>query len=338
MKKLRLILWPFAVVYDGITRVRNFCFTKGVFQEREYDFPVIGVGNLSVGGTGKTPVIEYLIRLLQDRYQIATLSRGYGRKTKGYLDVLPENSATEVGDEPLQFARKFNQIQVAVCEKRSLGIERLREKNPVLEVILLDDVYQHRHVKPGFLVMLTAYSDLFYTDFVLPAGNLRESRSGAARADVVVVTKCPLELSKSEQDKIKDRIAQYTEAPVYFAGIAYGMPAGVDGQLSWDVLKTEPISVVTGIAKPKPFIDYLDRLALDYEHLEFGDHHTFSPAELKALDRKKIILTTEKDYVRLHDKLNNAQLYYLPIAVQFLEKAEAFDNSVLRFTEGHSRT
>ncbi|MAW96615.1 MULTISPECIES: tetraacyldisaccharide 4'-kinase [unclassified Leeuwenhoekiella] len=338
MKKLRLILWPFAVVYDGITRVRNLCFEKGIFQEQTYDFPVIGVGNLSVGGTGKTPVIEYLVRLLQDHYKIATLSRGYGRKTKGYLDVAPENSAAEVGDEPLQFARKFNRIQVAVCEKRRLGIERLRQKKRAPEVVLLDDVYQHRYVKPGFLIMLTAYTDLFYTDFVLPAGNLRESNSGAARADLVVVTKCPLDLPESDRIKIKERISRYSEAPVYFSSIAYGLPTDATGEVEWQLLKDQKINVVTGIAKPKPFLDYLDQMGLNYEHLEFDDHHTFSSTELELLDGKNKILTTEKDYVRLQGKLKQTQLFYLPIAVQFLSGAADFDKKILKFTEDYSRT
>ncbi len=337
MKKLRLLLWPFAVVYDGITRLRNFLFDTGLFKQQRYDFPLIGVGNLSVGGTGKTPVIEYLIRLLQDKYSVATLSRGYGRKTKGFLDVRPELSAAEVGDEPLQFAKKFDEVQVAVCEKRSLGIKHLSEKPKRPEVILLDDVYQHRHVKPGLLILLSAFDDLFYQDYVLPAGNLRESRSGASRADVVIVTKCPVDLSGAMQTEIKNQITRYTEAPVYFSGIAYGVPAGKAGQVTWDLFQTEKITVVTGIAKPKPFLDYLDQLRIDYEHLEFRDHHTFSPAELNRLDQKTKILTTEKDYVRLQDKLKNAELYYLPVAVQFLAEGDDFNNLVLKFMADYSR-
>ena len=331
MKDLRKLLWPFAVPYDLITRVRNTLFDNQVFESESYDFPVIGVGNLSVGGTGKTPMIEYLIELLGSSQKLAVLSRGYGRKTTGYLDVAPHLSAADTGDEPLQFAKKYQDVQVAVCEKRRLGIQRLREKTPAPEVILLDDVYQHRHVQPGLLLMLTAYGDLFYEDFVLPAGNLRESRSGAQRADLVVVTKCPFDLAKEQRALIKSRIAQYTKAPVFFSGIAYDLPVGVNGPVSWTKLQTESLNIVTGIAKPQPFLDHLDLMGLTYKHLEFADHHTFNTEEIKALDRKKVILTTEKDFMRLKGKLKKAKLYYLPMRVKFLAEEERFNASIEAF-------
>lgn len=331
MKKLRLLLWPFAILYDFVTRVRNVFFDHGIFAQKIYDFPVIGVGNLSMGGTGKTPMIEYLVELLNRNHKLGILSRGYGRNTKGYLDVEPHLSAAATGDEPLQFARKYTDVQVAVSEKRSLGIISLRRKIPVPEVILLDDVYQHRHVKPGLLIMLTAFDDLFYNDFVLPAGNLRESRSGAKRADIVVVTKCQEVLSEAVRIQIRTKIKSYTDAPVFFSSIAYGLPVGKKGIVCWDDLKSQPITVVTGIAKPKPFIDHLNSLGIDYEYLRFNDHHTFSDFELQDLDQKEYILTTEKDYVRLAGKLKHANLVYLPIKVDFLVNSESFDNSILNY-------
>lgn len=335
MKKLRLLLWPFALPYDLITRLRNVFFDRGIFAERTYDFPVIGVGNLSMGGTGKTPMIEYLVELLNQNYRLGILSRGYGRNTNGYLDVEPHLSAAATGDEPLQFARKYADVQVAVSEKRTIGIDSLRNKAQAPDVILLDDVFQHRHVKPGLLIMLTAFDDLFYNDFVLPAGNLRESRSGAKRADVVVVTKCKEELTETSRTLIKRKIRRYTYAPVFFSRIAYGLPTGKHGILNWADLKNQSITVVTGIAKPKPFLDHLNKLGLDYEYLEFNDHHAFSEIELQELDQKQYVLTTEKDYVRLAGKLKNARLVYLPIKVEFLAEKMAFNSQILEFVKNN---
>ena len=206
MRTLRKILWPFAVPYDGVTRVRNYLFDKQIFESRSYDFPVIGIGNLSVGGTGKTPMTEYVLNLLRNKHTLATLSRGYGRTTSGYRDVTSDSKAVEVGDEPLQFAMKFPEVHVAVCERRVAGIDKLRLKKPEPEVVILDDVFQHRKVKPGFLIMLTAFNDLFYEDLVLPAGNLRESRSGAERAHAIIVTKCPADLSlEAQKESLKNK-------------------------------------------------------------------------------------------------------------------------------------
>ncbi len=333
MKKLRILLWPFAVLYDLITRLRNVFFDRGIFAVKTYDFPVIGVGNLSMGGTGKTPMIEYLVELLNHNHRLGILSRGYGRNTKGYLDVEPQLSAAATGDEPLQFARKYADVQVAVSEKRTVGIDSLRNKSHAPEVILLDDVFQHRHVKPGLLVMLSAFDDLFYKDFVLPAGNLRESRSGAKRADIVVVTKCKKELSEASRNLIKKKIRSYTDAPVFFSRIAYGLPVGKHGIVDWADLNAQSVTVVTGIAKPKPFIDHLNKLRLEYEYLRFNDHHSFSDIELQELDQKSYILTTEKDYVRLAGKLKNARLVYLPIKVEFLAESTEFNNSILNFVK-----
>ena len=276
-------------------------------------------------------MIEYLIKLLKTEYKLATLSRGYGRKTKGYLDVNPGMDAKETGDEPMQFAQKFDAVDVAVCEKRVEGIARLRKKTPVPQVVLLDDVFQHRSVKPGLLIMLTAYADLFYTDYVLPAGNLREARVGAARADYVVVTKCPSNLSEVQQLEIRDNIAAYSKAPVYFASIAYEVPQGISGTVSWESLASKLVTVVTGIAKPTPFLRFIQEKGIAFEHREFKDHHNFTETELAELDKKTCILTTEKDYVRLAGKLKNTRVYYVPISFRILKNAEDFDRSIQDF-------
>src|SRR5436190_16710825 len=221
MNLLRKILFPFAVLYGFITGIRNFLFDKNILKSYSFDLPVLAVGNLSVGGTGKTPQIEYLIRLLSSRYRVATLSRGYKRKSEGFVLANESSNAEILGDEPFQFFRKFRDIQVAVDADRKNGIEQLLAQPEKPEMILLDDAYQHRRVKAGFYILLTAYGDLYADDFILPAGNLRESRSGAKRADVIIVTKCPKNLSVAEQEKIKKKLAPKVGQDVFFTFIDY---------------------------------------------------------------------------------------------------------------------
>src|SRR6187551_1461615 len=202
MNFLRKILFPFAILYGFITGIRNFLFDIGILISYSFDVPIIAVGNLSVGGTGKTPQIEYLIRLLSDKYKVATLSRGYKRQSEGFVLANENSDALELGDEPFQFYQKFKNIQVAVDANRKNGIEQLLTNSNPPEIILLDDAFQHRKVKAGFYIMLTSYGDLYSNDFMLPTGNLRESRSGAQRANIVIVTKCPVNLSLDNQNTI----------------------------------------------------------------------------------------------------------------------------------------
>lgn len=221
MNVLRKILFPFAILYGFITTIRNFLFDKGILKSTSFDIPVIAVGNLSVGGTGKTPQIEYLIRLLSDKYKVATLSRGYKRKSEGFVLADSTSNAEILGDEPFQFYQKFPNIQVAVDANRTNGITQLLSQNQKPEVVLLDDAYQHRKVKAGFYILLTAFDDLYADDFILPIGNLRESRSGANRADIVVVTKCPNNLSDEEQEEISLKLKLSCSQEIYFTFIDY---------------------------------------------------------------------------------------------------------------------
>ena len=208
MKVLRFILFPFAILYDFVTRIRNFFFNTGIFHQTSFKTPVIVVGNLSVGGTGKTPQIEYLIRLLKNNFKTAVLSRGYKRKTKGFVLLNENHLAIDVGDEPLQYFQKFKNIDVAVCANRVKGITNLIKSNTP-EVILLDDAFQHRKVKGSFYILLTKFDDLFMDDFLLPMGGLRESREGAKRADVILVSKCPENLTKESQKLIKQKLLKF---------------------------------------------------------------------------------------------------------------------------------
>lgn len=329
MDLLRKILFPLAVLYGWVTQLRNFLFDTGVFKSHIFNLPVIAVGNLSVGGTGKTPQIEYLIRLLSPHYKIATLSRGYKRHTQGF--VLADENATpaSIGDEPFQFYQKFPEILVAVDADRKNGIENLLKQKSKPDVILLDDAFQHRKVKAGFYILLTAYGDLFADDYMLPAGNLRESRSGAKRADVVIVTKCPPDLSADAQNKIRKKLKIYTAAPLFFTSIVYDdkIYSKDKSILVSDIKNTEKV-LLAGIAKPKPFFSFLqnerDKI------LEFPDHHHFSSEDLNAIQgniQNRIIVTTEKDYVRLNGKIDSDKLFYLPIATAFVN-GQAFDKAI----------
>lgn len=332
MRKLRLLLFPFAGVYYAITLARNMLYDAGILSSRTYALPVICIGNLSVGGTGKSPMTEFVIRLLKNKYQVATLSRGYGRASKGYKDVHPHSQATEVGDEPLQFAQKFKDIQVAVCEDRQEGIKRLLSKPTSPQVILLDDAYQHRKVKAGFYIVLTPYGDLYSNDYLLPAGNLREPRGGASRADIVVVTKCPEQVSQQEQRHIEKQLGIRSHQELFFSKIRYSEEVyGSDIQRSLKSLKTTNITLVTGIANPQPLLSYLQAQGLFFSHKAYGDHHNFTNSEIRELEKVDCILTTEKDYVRLRPLLQLKSLFYLPIRVCFLGGDDEISKKIERY-------
>ncbi|WP_026977576.1 tetraacyldisaccharide 4'-kinase [Flavobacterium tegetincola] len=335
MKFLRILLFPFAILYDFITSFRNFCFDKGILKSTSFAIPVIAVGNLSVGGTGKTPQIEYLIRLLSENYKVATLSRGYKRKSEGFVLADADSNAEVLGDEPFQYYKKFPQVQVAVDANRTNGIQQLlAQKNPP-EIVLLDDAFQHRKVKADFYILLTAYSDLYCDDFMLPTGNLRESRSGAHRAKIVIVTKCPDTISLDEKSKIKSKLNLNSNQKLFFTSINYdNFVFSESAKISVDEIQKKDKVHLAGIAKPEPFFNYLKKEGDAV--LKFPDHHDFSEAEIleiKAKANNKIIVTTEKDYVRIADKFSKEQLFYLPIKSEFMGDANVFDKSILNFIE-----
>lgn len=315
--------------------IRNFLYDKGIFKSYSFNIPIIVVGNLSVGGTGKTPQTEYLIRLLSKEFKVAVLSRGYRRKTKGYILANSSSTADTIGDEPFQIFQKFPQIDLAVDSDRRNGIENLIKQNKP-DVIILDDAFQHRRVKAGFYILLTAFDDLYFNDLVLPAGNLRESKKGAERADVIIVTKCPNNLSDIAQNNIKKKIG--INKPIYFSKIGYADSViGREGEIStFEIKKTEKL-LLAGIAKPKPFFEYL-QTGKDVE-MKFKDHHHFTDEEIEriqTLANNKIIVTTEKDYVRLKDKQIN-KLYYLPMESKFVLKGDDFDNQILNYVRKSTR-
>jgi tetraacyldisaccharide 4'-kinase len=325
---LRKILFPFAVLYGWITQCRNFLYDKGFLKSYSFDIPIIAVGNLSVGGTGKTPQIEYLIRLLSDNYKIATLSRGYKRESKGFVLADETSTAAIIGDEPYQFYLKFPNIQVAVDADRKNGIEQLLSLPNKPNIILLDDAFQHRKVKAGFYILLTAYEDLFCNDYILPSGNLRESRSGANRANCIIVTKCPKVISELEQDEIRKKLG--SNNPVFFSCIEYDdciYSANESKQVN--EIKGLNKLLIAGIAKPKSFFDFLKNQ--NDASLTFPDHHHFTVSDILTINsiaKGSLIVTTEKDYVRLKNSIPNNQLFYLPIKTSFISDRISFDSII----------
>ena len=333
MKFIRVLLFPVVPIYFLITWVRNKMYDFGWLSSKSYDLPIISVGNLSTGGTGKSPTIEYLVRLLQNDYKLATLSRGYKRESRGFQIANERSDARQIGDEPFQFYQKFNSITVAVDADRQNGISNLISKvRP--EVILLDDAFQHRKVKPGFSILLTSYDNLYSKDIVLPTGNLREPRSGAKRANCIIVTKCPSQLTSSQKASIISGLKPETKQQVFFSSIDYHNKIfSTNGESDLDDLRTVTFTLVTGIANPKPMLDYLSHNGFKYEHLAFADHHQFKASEIEGLKKKTVILTTEKDYVRLKDHFdstNETSLYYLPISFRINEQ-EQFDTTIKMF-------
>ncbi|RZK11964.1 MAG: tetraacyldisaccharide 4'-kinase [Flavobacterium sp.] len=333
MKLLRYMLFPFSILYGFITSFRNFLFDKKILKSYSFDLPIIAVGNLSVGGTGKTPQIEYLIRLLSDNYKVATLSRGYKRKSEGFVLADKNANAEILGDEPFQFYQKFPNVQVAVDANRKNGIEQLLNQNTKPEIILLDDAFQHRKVTAGFYILLTAYNDLYADDFILPTGNLRESRSGAKRANIIIVTKCPATISPEEQKSIRSKLKLAQNQELYFTYIDYDTAIySEEKQLQVSDIKEVDKLLLAGIAKPQPFFKHLKKK--NDEVLVFPDHHHFSEKdilEIKNKAQKKIIITTEKDYVRLKGQLPKEQLFYLPIKSSFVSNGDHFDDSIFTF-------
>ncbi len=305
-------------------------YDLNIFKSKAYRIPILAVGNLSVGGTGKSPMIEYLLRLLKNEMEIATLSRGYKRETKGFQLVNTTSLAKDVGDEPLQFKQKFPNVMVAVDADRRNGIANLMKENPNLKGILLDDAYQHRKVKAGFYILLTAYYDLYTNDIMLPTGNLREPRQGAERANVIVVTKCPQNLSIEDQNGIRNQMKLIGNQSLFFSTIEYASNLRNDEhQLKIEELKRKGrFTLVTGIANPTPLLEYYDSLGLSYEHLNYPDHYHFTKTDLEELNSKETIVTTEKDYVRLASSLKQDCLWYQPIEIRFISEEDKFNQLI----------
>lgn len=320
LQLLRKIAFPISLIYALVVYVRNFLFDVGVFLSKSYKIPTICVGNLSVGGTGKTPMTEYLLRVLSNR-KTAVLSRGYKRKSTGFYLAGSESTVLELGDEPYQIHQKFPEITVAVDADRRNGIEKLEGLvNP--DVIILDDAFQHRRVKPTFSILLTTYHNLYVDDWYLPTGSLRDAKKQAKRADLIIVTKCPESLQENEKTKIIGKLRPKSHQKVLFARLKYQdfVTDGGEDNIQLSELKGKELALVTGIASPEPLVQYLKSRDINFEHFEFGDHHHFTDKEIEQFKGNEMILTTEKDFVRLKGRMD--KLYYLEIAHSFSKEDE----------------
>jgi len=336
MKFIRWLLFPVSQLYVLVTAIRNFLFDIGFYRQDEFPVIVISVGNLSTGGTGKTPFVEYLAQLISTHKRVAVLSRGYGRHTKGFVLADDEATPESIGDEPFQIYTKFKEaVVVAVCEKRSVGISNLLELKEKPQVILLDDAYQHRWVKRDLNILLTTFKRPFFRDLVLPTGNLRETRFEAKRADLVVVTKSPV-IGSKEKDFYSRRIHRLSRgANVLFSNIEYGNLKAVFKKES---LKSEQVVLLTGIANAEHFSNYISKTHLVAKHFEYPDHHGFTASELDRLNVKLSendypIITTEKDMVRLlafqdHELFKQHALFYLPISLAF-DNTQTLDDQIM---------
>jgi len=315
MKFVKWLLFPFSLIYHTVTSIRNWCYDAGYFQTFIPPVKTICVGNLSVGGTGKSPMIEYLISTYIKSHNIAVLSRGYKRKTKVCMEVLPDMNAEEVGDEPLQFKRKFDGIKVFVDANRREGIKTILDNYPDTNLILLDDAYQHRKVKAQHYILLTTYQNPYFKDFILPVGWLRESRSGAKRADTIIVTKCPASLKEKKKKEYLQKINPLENQQVLFSTIKYAEKIH-SSQKTIEFKDFDDFYLITGIANPKPLLDFLKKQNKNFDHQAYPDHHNFSEAEIRNINTlKKPVLTTEKDFVRLSGRVTH-EIYYLPIEVE----------------------
>lgn len=348
MDFLQLILLPFTVLYGAAICLRNKLFDWHLLPSKTFKIPVISVGNLSVGGTGKTPHIEYLVRLLSQKNKLAILSRGYGRKTKGFLLATEKHTARQLGDEPLQFKEKFKNIEIAVDERRKHGILQLLKLFPALNGILLDDAYQHRYVKPGLSILLTDYHRLYVNDFLLPSGRLREPRFEAKRADIIIVTKTPKIFSPIVRRQIAEKIQPKNYQNLFFSYISYGQLVSLaTGEQFIPQGKVRSILLVAGIANCYPLQEHLNRFCDELLTMHFADHHDYTIADLKNIEKSfsdifsqnKIIVTTEKDAMRLknpdlYEIVVNLPIYYLPIEIEFHKgDKEKFDKLIWNYVK-----
>lgn len=341
---MRYLLFPFSFLYLIITSVRNKLYDYGILSSVKFDFPVISIGNLSTGGTGKTPHIEYLIRLLAGKYKTAILSRGYGRVSKGLLEVTKDSVSIDVGDEPLQIKKKFPEVKVFVSERRQYGINKMKSIYPDIDLILLDDAFQHRSVTPKLSILLTEYNNPFYKDYILPIGNLRESRSGARRADIIIVSKCPLDISNDEKDEIITSIKLNSKQKVFFSHLKYSGEAynifNIEDKIVLD--KNTDVLLVAAIAKPIYLLQHIEYTCHLAGKLIYKDHHSFSMYDMNKINKhfkkikstNKYILTTEKDATRLeifqqYFKKNELKVYCLPVSVKLNKEDEPLFNEII---------
>ena len=343
---MRILLLPISLLYHIVLTIRHKLYDWHILKTTRFEKPVICIGNLNLGGTGKTPHTEYLVRLLKASYRVATLSRGYGRKTKGFKLAEQTSTYEDLGDEPLQYFKKFPDIQVAVDEDRVEGVRRLLKSKKELEVILLDDAFQHRRIQAGLNILLTEYQHLYCDDYLVPTGTLRDVMSAAKRASIIVISKSPKDLSESEKRQIISKLMPSAQQKVFFSHLEYEPLQSLNEAANQISIETvDSVLAFCGIAHPDPFVEELKRRYKTVDFLSFADHHVYTKDDVETLmkrfdnlgDAKKIIVTTEKDAARLTNspylcQFEGTPLYELPIAVRFREE-EKFNEEILNYVQ-----
>ncbi len=342
--KIRKILYPLSVLFEGLTKIRNKFYDEEILVSKAFDLPILLVGNLRVGGTGKTPQVAYLVKLLKEKYRIAVLSRGYKRKTSGFVLANSNTGVSEIGDEAYQLSKQFSTITIAVDADRVNGINKLVALKSPPEVIVLDDAFQHRKIRAGFNILLTPYTDLYTDDSHLPTGNLRENSKGAERAQVIIVTKCPDQLTEEQEFKTAVKLHPTLEQTIFFTKISYAdFIQNEQERINLSDLVAYSILLITGIENPRPLLEFLDSKRIKYKHLSYKDHHHFTESDIEKIEmefkkfsnKKRLILSTEKDYVRIFESLN--VLYYLAIETTFINHQKDFDTLILNYVEENTR-
>jgi tetraacyldisaccharide 4'-kinase len=351
LKLIRLLLFPISILYGLGVALRNLFFDLGLFKSTKFNIPVLIIGNITLGGSGKSPMTEYLVKLLKNDYAMAVLSRGYGRKSTGFKLVEKNNTAAEVGDEPMQFKQHFPELTVAVCEDRVAGMQKLVINH---DIVVLDDAYQHRWLQPSLSILLLEYSSLQKVDFLLPTGNLREPRSATKRADILVVTKAPQNISVLEKTKLIKQIEPQPNQKVFFSYLQYSSLLNVaDGSARFlNTLRTDThVFLLTGIANASPLLAELERYTSHIIHHQYPDHYNFSTADIEKISQEyldceaadKLIITTEKDAQRLKNStfaasLARTLLYVLPVETAFAEDDKIkFDQLIVNHVREYSK-
>ena len=326
---MNFLLYPLSLIYELYTSFRNFLFDLGIIDSIEYKIPTIGIGNLSTGGTGKSIVVDYIIGKFKNKNKITTLSRGYNRNTKGFIQASNMSTAYEIGDEPFQFYSKHPEINVVVCEDRRKGMNIILKNLPDTDLCIWDDVFQHRFVKPGLMILTTTFQYPFHKDEILPVGNLRENISSAKRADLIVVTKCPDNLSQKDKISFLESLNPNDNQKVFFSSLTYMQKIKSDSEeVDIDVLENVDFILVTGIADSSYLVNFLKNKALKFKHLKYSDHYNFNKSSINkiiGLSLNKIILTTEKDFGRLRPKINNRDIYYIEVGLKFPMEINEYD-------------
>ena len=326
---MNFLLYPLSLIYELYTSLRNFLFDLGIIDSIEYKIPTIGIGNLSTGGTGKSIVVDYIIGKFKNKNKITTLSRGYNRNTKGFIQASNMSTAYEIGDEPFQFYSKHPEINVVVCEDRRKGMNIILKNLPDTNLCIWDDVFQHRFVKPGLMILTTTFQYPFYKDEILPVGNLRENISSSKRADLIVITKCPDNLSQKDKISFLESLNPNDNQKVFFSSLTYMQKIKSDSEeVDIDVLEDVDFILVTGIADSSYLVNFLKNKALKFKHLKYSDHYNFNKSsidKITGLSLNKIILTTEKDFGRLRPKINNRDIYYIEVGLKFPKEINEYN-------------